>query len=176
MSVLELHALIDNCQFDVAWQRISDGDFDAIDVNDPTLPHSLVSAACCWGLCSSQKHELRRRVLLWLISRGADVRSRYTDLSSSPLMHLCSMFDLTEEIKALIDHGANIGDCDSNGCTALHYAAANERLEHVQLLLAYGADPSVTNENGKQPWQVTTNSEIAELLSGGGSSTKAAKR
>jgi len=51
-------------------------------------------------------------------------------------------------MKELIKVGVDINACDQNKQTALHYAAMNLRLEAIQILLANGADCSVTDLKG----------------------------
>lgn len=51
-------------------------------------------------------------------------------------------------MKELIKAGVDIDAYDQNKQTALHYAAMNLRLEAIQLLLANGADCSVTDLKG----------------------------
>ncbi|KAK7932508.1 ankyrin [Apiospora marii] len=86
-----------------------------------------------------------------LLERNADVNQagRHHDLEDSdprqtPLQVACAKGYL-ETAKRLIDYGAKIdGTCD-NGYTALEHAAANGRIDILQLLLSEGA--SVVGEN-----------------------------
>jgi len=48
----------------------------------------------------------------------------------------------------LLDRGANINARGYNGNSALHFAAANGRLEVVQYLIEKGADKEAKNSNG----------------------------
>jgi ankyrin repeat protein len=50
--------------------------------------------------------------------------------------------DRYEIVALLLGFGAHIQDRGVNDWTPLHYAAANDDLEGVELLLAHGADPS----------------------------------
>jgi ankyrin repeat protein len=56
--------------------------------------------------------------------------------------------------------------CDhGNGTTALMLAASMERATFIPVLLAYGADPSLTNWNGKSAADLAATDEIRALLS-----------
>jgi hypothetical protein len=54
----------------------------------------------------------------------------------------------TAEIKALLDHGADIEAIDRDGRTALMLAAKHGRLETVRLLLARGAKTDIRDRDG----------------------------
>ena len=60
-------------------------------------------------------------------------------------------------VKAMIDRGHDkkahlIDNTDETGSTALHYAAANGRMDVCELLLKEGAKPNIANFNGKTPF------------------------
>lgn len=86
-----------------------------------------------------------------LLERNADVNQagRHDKLYASatrqtPLQVACGKGYL-EIAKRLIDYGANINDPGDEGCTALRQAAANGRIDILQLLLSEGA--SVAGKN-----------------------------
>lgn len=47
-----------------------------------------------------------------------------------------------------------INSLDKDGCTALFLACQNNHLEVVQLLLDYGANPTIPNKNGITPYTI----------------------
>ncbi|CDQ67981.1 unnamed protein product [Oncorhynchus mykiss] len=53
---------------------------------------------------------------------------------------------------------------DDEGQTALHYASACEFADVVELLLQAGADPSMKDQEGSLPEEVTESSTISSLL------------
>lgn len=53
-----------------------------------------------------------------------------------------------DEVRQLIDHGADVNVAQGDGMTALHWAARNGSLDVAQLLLQHGADPSASTRNG----------------------------
>jgi ankyrin repeat protein len=59
--------------------------------------------------------------------------------SSSSIHELAGQGDLTA-LQACLDSGAAVDSRDSEGCTALHFAADRGQPEAVMLLLAAGAD------------------------------------
>ena len=79
-----------------------------------------------------------------LLAKTLDSRA-YT----SALLSLAVYSDL-DAMKFLVDHGANINAADSDGRTALMYAANNDRLplEIVKLLIDNGADVNARNYEG----------------------------
>jgi ankyrin repeat protein len=56
-----------------------------------------------------------------------------------------------QEMKRLIDAGADPNAQDDNGWTPLHIAAQESSLDAVRLLLDAGANPNVRNSGGQTP-------------------------
>lgn len=54
-------------------------------------------------------------------------------------------------VYSLLQNGANVNAKDFAGNTSLHKAVMCEKMLHVRLLLAFGADPSAINERGDSP-------------------------
>ena len=54
-----------------------------------------------------------------------------------PPLHYCAWSDkqLIEKVELLIQRGANVNEPDNSGCNVLYYAADNEKLELVKLLV-----------------------------------------
>jgi ankyrin repeat protein len=69
-----------------------------------------------------------------------------------------------ELVALLLKAGADSNSADRAGRTPLMFAAAQGRLELVQVLLAGGADVEAKAANGKTAWQVATGEEIARVL------------
>lgn len=75
-------------------------------------------------------------------------------------------YNLIEFIKLLLKYGANV-NYTSNGGTALHYAAANNNIEAVQLILEYNPDTRLTDEDGETARDVAEDygyDEIVDLI------------
>jgi ankyrin repeat protein len=66
--------------------------------------------------------------------------------------------DDPEYVAALLRYGARVDDRrmvgqdnDGGHATALHYAARSGFIKTIELLLAHGADPRATDDNGLTP-------------------------
>ncbi len=55
---------------------------------------------------------------------------------------------------------------DLFGSTPLHFAAVRNRVEALKVLLDSGADPMVTNNDGRKPSDLTTDDLIRKMLMG----------
>jgi ankyrin repeat protein len=90
-------------------------------------------------------------IVAFLLGQGAV--ASLTDVEGvTPLM--CGSGDgHLEVVEILLQHsgGQGLGDRDRDGCTALHYAASWGYDEVVSFLLVAGADPTVTDNEGRTP-------------------------
>ena len=117
----------------------------------------------------------QRRRLLKALRLGADIHA--TDKNGVTALHHAVRFRSPIAVKTLIEHGANVNQaCRRTGSTPLHRAVTHTGApgtagrteavkEIIQILLAAGADPSITNKSGKQPADYVKDKIIlAELL------------
>ena len=116
----------------------------------------------------------QRRCLVEEIAHSADIHA--TDKNGVTALHHAVRFRSPAAVKALIERGANVNQaCRRNGSTPLHRAvtqtgapgtAGRQRAaaEIIHLLLAAGADPSITNKSGKIPADYVTDATIKSLL------------
>ncbi|CAN0154969.1 unnamed protein product, partial [Hapterophycus canaliculatus] len=74
-----------------------------------------------------------------LLSAGADVGRRYGRFNRSP-MHLAARGGHVNVLRVLIHHGGDVNDVDSDGHTALFYAATSGSVETIDLLIQDWAD------------------------------------
>lgn len=79
--------------------------------------------------------------------RKPDVVDIKSECGLTPL-HTATLAGQTTVIKLLLDHGASVAVCDSEGNTALHMASFLGRTTVVQILLDAGADPELRNHLG----------------------------
>lgn len=70
--------------------------------------------------------------------------------------------DDVKKLLELLQEGANPNLQDDNGRTALHFAAENKRMESVQNLLDFGADPKIADKQGIMPHHLCPN-KLEEL-------------
>ena len=117
----------------------------------------------------------QRRRLLMALKRGSDLHAG--DKNGVTALHHAVRFRSPVAVKTLIDHGANVNRaCRRNGSTPLHRAVtqtgapgtagrAQAAREIVEILLAGGADPSITNKLGKRPVDYVTEEPIKSMLS-----------
>ncbi|MGB8398274.1 ankyrin repeat domain-containing protein [Bradyrhizobium sp.] len=108
-------------------------------------------------------------VVARLLARNVDVNARYpNDLTL--LMWASGPDESTPETQAiqivqhLLDAGAHIDDRDARGRTALMIAAEGGRSGIVNLLLARGADPALTDKAGKRAAELTVLTSLRERL------------
>lgn len=68
----------------------------------------------------------------------------------TPLI-LATRYQQPRIMQWLLSQGAPVNDTDTNGFSALHYAAFAGSSEMVDMLLSYGADPNITDTRGLTP-------------------------
>lgn len=102
-------------------------------------------------------HEVARSwhtdVAKFLIDHGADV-NQSDKFGRSPL-HVASAVDYAEMIEFLIHNGANHkAATDGEDQYPLHYAAKNDAIKSIRMLLSYGADINARDHKNRTPLQV----------------------
>ena len=98
----------------------------------------LCLSACCGDL----------EAVKFLLSRGADINGR--EGRDMPPLICAASWARPEMVRYLLDHGANV-NARSERETALGAAAGLADLPMVQELLAAGADPNITGDDGTPP-------------------------
>jgi uncharacterized protein len=111
----------------------------------------------------------RFEIVTRLLARNIDVNARYrNDLTL--LMWASGPYEGAPEARAakivtsLLDAGAHIDDRDDRGRTALMMAAEGGHAEIADLLLARGADISLTDKAGKRAADLTVLSALRQRL------------
>ena len=98
------------------------------------------------------------------------------DTDGSTPLHCASWKGHTEVVKALLDAGAKINDCNQNGhwgTTPLHAAAHGNQSKVAALLIERGADLKALNLNKRTPLgetEVHNATAVAKLLRAEGAS------
>ena len=114
--------------------------------------------------------------ILRLIEAGADIHQ--TDKNGVTLLHHAVRFRSPTAVEALLRLGAVVNQtCKRSGSTPLHRAVTStgapgtagksaQAQEIVEILLRYGADPSIKNKSGKRPADYVRLKELRRLLKG----------
>jgi serine/threonine protein kinase len=72
---------------------------------------------------------------------------------ATPLLTAISKGDMNQ-VRSLVDGGANVNEADHDGVTPLIAAVAHERLDAAQLLIEHGADVNVADSSRNTPLMV----------------------
>ena len=129
-----------------------------------------------FDICSGHnpKPAEQRRQIVLALKRGADIHA--TDKNGVTALHHAVRFRSPTAVKTLIEHGANVNQaCRRNGSTPLHRAVTQTgapgtggrqaaAIEIVRLLLAAGADSSITNKSKKKPADYVADKTVKSLL------------
>ncbi|KLI34160.1 ankyrin [Brachyspira hyodysenteriae] len=96
-------------------------------------------------------------------SADIDIVNVGDNTGTTPLMW-ASMNNQVTVISALIKFKADVNFQDDDGWTALHFAAASDSYRAVEILLKNKADANIADIEGKKPVDITTDTDIKELL------------
>lgn len=115
------------------------------------------------------------KVIEFLLKQGADPNVQDHDPGLSALQYLAATphFEQSEREKLLasgalilLNHGANpnLPAKTKRGQHALHFAAANNHLEMVEVLLAKGAEMAATTDSGHQPVELAAQKDHSDMV------------
>lgn len=133
-------------------------------------PGSL-SGVCCERNADAAR---QRRKIEALLRAGADVQE--ADKNGVTPLHHAVRFRSPAAVATLLEHGADVNRaCKRSGSTALHRAVTStgapatagkvaEARQIVELLLRYGADPSIRNKSGKTAVEYVRDEGLRALL------------
>ena len=117
----------------------------------------------------------QRKRIEALLKAGEDLHA--TDKNGVTALHMAVRFRSPAAVETLLAHGARPNQaCKRSGSTALHRAVTStgapetagrqeEARQIIQLLLQFGADPSLKNKNGKTPADYVKDETVRKLLS-----------
>jgi ankyrin repeat protein len=84
-----------------------------------------------------------------LLALGADVHQAAANAAKVTALHAAVSSNQPQIVQWLIDAGADVNARQQMDYTPLMGAAANARVDLLELLLAHGADPALTTTDGK---------------------------
>ena len=120
----------------------------------------------------------QRRRILGLLEQGADLGE--ADKNGVTPLHHAVRFRSVSAVATLLENGVEVNrTCKRSGSTPLHRAVTftgapgtagreDERREIIRILLAAGADPSLSNAAGKTPLDYATDEATRQLLESSG--------
>jgi tankyrase len=135
------------------------------------MPTDDLSSICCQRNADAAQ---QRAAIETALKAGADLL--YADKNGVTAMHHAGRFSSPAAVQTLIEHGAAVKKaCQRSGSTPLHRAVTStgapstagkdaEAREIIEILLRFGADPSIKNKNGKTPADYCRDETLLELL------------
>ena len=136
----------------------------------PFAPRRCRRAAPCaaWGRLCLRSPSPPLAVLLAavvLLAAGDQPAGQTGDVPGAaiPLIDAARTSDAST-VRALIDAGADVNRAQSDGATALHWAAYREDFETAALLIRAGADANKANDLGVTPLLMASTNGHAELV------------
>jgi tankyrase len=138
-----------------------------------------LSDVCCERDADPAK---QRRRIEALLKAGADIQE--ADKNGVTPLHHAVRFRSPAAVAVLLERGANVNQaCKRSGSTALHRAVTStgapstagkhaEARQIIELLLRYGADPSLRNKSGKTAADYVRDEKLRSLLVRAGETSK----
>lgn len=74
-------------------------------------------------------------------------------MGDTPL-HIACNRDNLDDVRWLVDFGANVNACGDLGLTPLHVAIARGSIDIARLLLKVGARTDIKDDNGESAWEM----------------------
>lgn len=129
--------------------------------------------------CYNCKTDNARAIVKLLLESGLDCNARSSDDMVTPFMLAVARSNSLETVKLLLNHGADITAVDSNGRTALHFAAKNPIVDVVKFILDRGLDMERTDDFNLTALSMAAgygNTEVCEFLLKRGATVNRARR
>jgi ankyrin repeat protein len=99
-----------------------------------------------------------------LLEHGAHVHQVSHNAMRNQALHACiALGNSIDNVRLLLEAGANVNATQAGGYTPLHQSAANGNAAVVRLLLEYGADKTACCDQGKTPADYARERSHAEL-------------
>ncbi len=107
-----------------------------------------------------------------LLNSGADPSAIAKNNMRVQPLHSAAAARQRHIAEMLLHAGASVNAKQHGGWTALHAAAQHGDVETAELLLEYGADPSLANDDGRAPADLAAGNEGMERLFARGSARR----
>jgi uncharacterized protein len=132
-----------------------------------------LSSVCCERNADPVK---QRAAIEALLKAGADLQE--VDKNGVTPLHHAVRFRSPAAVETLLKHGAQVNQtCKRSGSTPLHRAVTStgapstagkdaQARQIVEILLRFGADPTIKNKLGKTPTDYVRNVELRKILGG----------
>ncbi|KAJ3322275.1 hypothetical protein HDV06_003168 [Boothiomyces sp. JEL0866] len=128
-----------------------------VNIRIPHTGNTPLSIACQHGYS---------QIVSLLIEFGAQIKVS-NDYGVTPI-HWASNYDDPKLINTLLEKGdlgmSELSLKDAFGSTPLHFASVRNKVGAVKLLLRAGSNPFLTNNDSRKPSEVTTDSEVRDIL------------
>ena len=95
-----------------------------------------------------------------LVERNVDNIARRNKEQKTPLM----LVKDHDTLEYLLQNGARVNDVDNTGQTALYWASYWHRPANISMLLKYGADVNLSNNNGDTPLHIGAKEAYVEII------------
>ncbi|HTM54814.1 MAG TPA: ankyrin repeat domain-containing protein [Pirellulales bacterium] len=130
-----------------------------------------LSAVCCQR---NPDPDAQRAEIEAFLAAGANIHE--TDKNGVTALHHAVRFRSPVAVETLLRHGANVNQtCARSGSTALHRAVTttgapgtagkqSQATQIIEILLRYGANPSIANRAGKKPADYVRDRQTLRLL------------
>ncbi len=93
----------------------------------------------------------REEIVTYLLAQGADINAIAENPTLIQAVHAAAANGNLNILRHLLERGANANAQQQNRLTPLHTAADSNHAAMAQLLLKYGADPTLANDSGQTP-------------------------
>jgi ankyrin repeat protein len=128
------------------------------------------------GICCRRNPDpdVQRADIVALLEAGANIQE--SDKNGVTPLHHAVRFRSPAAVETLLAHGAAVNKaCRRSGSTALHRAVTStgapstagkgtEARQIIEILLRYGADPSIKNKSGKIAADYVRDDDVRRLL------------
>ena len=105
------------------------------------------------ALAIASDRDERTDIVRALLRHGADPNLVDQELRWYPLM-AASAFGIHETMQLLLEAGSDVDARNWNGWTSLHFAASNDQVAAVEMLLDAGADSQLLDNDGNSPLSI----------------------